>query len=494
MKNLIFTICALLIFAFSAQAQRQVPTSDGLRIRPLTAPPSPIRGEFYFDDASGTLGMWDGSQWVFYKPINLLSTDDIDDAGATNKFVTQALIDKVTGIEEGATADMTDPEIETAYNNQVPIVSQVDAEEGTSTTPYRWTPQRILQAVVALAPAALDEQTLSLVDNTLSIENGNGVDLSSYLDNTDEQDLSLTANILSLTGDPGGDVDLSPYLDNTDNQTAAEVPITDTGDYYTDTTVEGALQENGATDVSQGASISQNGSDISDIQNALSTVPSSQMGSVTYTANQSSIASHAIDSLIVVLDYDDETYTIESGVFSHGQSIRIRNGASGMANIVAGTGVTFPSTSLYTEGQAITVRRLTTATGPEIWGIDDGVPSAQIFVHEEALSDYTTNLSTGTSLGYWRTPSAIEILEVRASLIDPSSSGLVTVDINASGTTIMTTNKLSIDATEETSETAATAAALTTTTLGDDVKVTYDIDASGTDAMGLKVKIYYVKL
>ena len=270
--------------------------------------------------------------------------------------------------------------------------------------------------------------------------------------------------------------------------------ITDTGGYYTTTTVEGALQENGATDVAQGASISQNGSDIADIQTALSVVPSSQMGSVTYTANQSSIASHAIDSLIVVLDYNDETYTIESGIFSHGQSIRIKNGTSGIANVVAGTGVTFPSTSLYREGQAITIRRLTTATGPEIWGIDDGVPSAQIFVHEEALSDYTTDLSTGTSLAYWRTPAAIEILEVRSSLIDPSSSGLVTVDINASGATMMATNKLTIDATEKTSLTAATAAGLTTTTFADDIEITYDIDAAGTDAKGLKVKIYYVKL
>ncbi len=43
------------------------------------------------------------------------------------------------------------------------------------------------------------------------------VDLSGYLDNTDNQDLTLTTNTLSLTND-ATTVDLSGYLDNTDSQ------------------------------------------------------------------------------------------------------------------------------------------------------------------------------------------------------------------------------------------------------------------------------------
>ncbi len=104
-------------------------------------------------------------------------------------------------------------------------------------------------------------QGLTLEDNTLTItlnEDVSGIDLSPYLDNTDNQDLELSGTTLSLTGDPttvdlsglpglGDDadadpsnelqeltlstnnlnvtnnpsatpVDLSPYLDNTDNQ------------------------------------------------------------------------------------------------------------------------------------------------------------------------------------------------------------------------------------------------------------------------------------
>ena len=61
-----------------------------------------------------------------------------------------------------------------------------------------------------------DDQNLSLNGNMLEIENGNPVDLSGFLDNTDNQSLSLSNNTLSLTN--GGSVDLSPYLNNIDEQ------------------------------------------------------------------------------------------------------------------------------------------------------------------------------------------------------------------------------------------------------------------------------------
>ncbi|MBQ4821724.1 T9SS type A sorting domain-containing protein [Aquimarina sp. MMG016] len=63
-----------------------------------------------------------------------------------------------------------------------------------------------------------DSQELSLATNILSISGGtNTINLSGYLDNTDAQDLQLSSNILSLTNDATS-VDLSGYLDNTDNQ------------------------------------------------------------------------------------------------------------------------------------------------------------------------------------------------------------------------------------------------------------------------------------
>lgn len=78
-------------------------------------------------------------------------TDDIQDATAAQKgLATAAQITKLDGIETSATADQSDAEIETAYNAQVGVVSQAEAEAGTSTTVRRWTAERVKQAIAAL--------------------------------------------------------------------------------------------------------------------------------------------------------------------------------------------------------------------------------------------------------------------------------------------------------------------------------------------------------
>jgi len=66
------------------------------------------------------------------------------------------------------------------------------------------------------------------------------------------------------------------------------------------------------------------------------------------------------------------------------------------------------------------------------------------------------------------------------------------VDINDGGTTIMTTNKISIDATEKTSETAATAPTLTDTALAKDAVITVDIDQIGSTVAGTGLKIWLI--
>ena len=117
--------------------------------------------------------------------------------------------------------------------------------------------------LTSLSGTGTDDQNLTLSGNILSIENGNSVDLSAYLDNTDDQqitdfnlsgtDLTLTledggtktislasldnngtddqalsldaaTNILTL--EDGGTVDLSAYLDNTDDQNLSLVGST----------------------------------------------------------------------------------------------------------------------------------------------------------------------------------------------------------------------------------------------------------------------------
>jgi len=107
-----------------------------------------------------------------------------------------------------------------------------------------------------LDDSGTDDQQLSLNTNSLDLEDGGSVDLSGYLDNTDDQNISgsgfaanmltigieggasetvdlssldnagtddqqLSLNVNSLDLEDGGSVDLSGYLDNTDNQNIA---------------------------------------------------------------------------------------------------------------------------------------------------------------------------------------------------------------------------------------------------------------------------------
>ena len=67
----------------------------------------------------------------------------------------------------------------------------------------------------ANAGADTDDQTISLAGNTLSIQDGNSVNLAAYLDNTDTQSLSIVSDFLSISG-AAGSINLAGYLDNTD--------------------------------------------------------------------------------------------------------------------------------------------------------------------------------------------------------------------------------------------------------------------------------------
>ena len=104
----------------------------------------------------------------------------------------------------------------------------------------------------------------------------------------------------------------------------------------------------------------------------------------------------------------------------------------------------------------------------------------------------TSAITTGTAKVSWRAPFAMTLKDCRASLSTASSSGIPTVNIKEGGTTIFTT-KLTIDASETTSTTAATPFAFSDTPLADDALITFDIDVAGTGATGLKVKLYYTR-
>lgn len=106
-----------------------------------------------------------------------------------------------------------------------------------------------------------------------------------------------------------------------------------------------------------------------------------------------------------------------------------------------------------------------------------------------AMSDEVTALTTGTAKAVLHLPRAFTLELVFAEVNTVSSSGVVTVDINegaGAGTTVLST-KLTIDASEETSDTAAAAAVISDSALAQYARLTFDIDTAGTGAKGLKV-------
>jgi len=120
-------------------------------------------------------------------------------------------------------------------------------------------------------------------------------------------------------------------------------------------------------------------------------------------------------------------------------------------------------------------------------GLQEHLPESFIV----AASDETTALTVGTDKATFRMPYAFTLTAVRASLTTAgTTSGLTTIDIHENGTTILST-KITIDLTETTSTTAATAPVISDSSLANDAEITIDIDAisGGATEAGLKVTL-----
>lgn len=107
-----------------------------------------------------------------------------------------------------------------------------------------------------------------------------------------------------------------------------------------------------------------------------------------------------------------------------------------------------------------------------------------------ACSDEVTPIAAGTAKVTFRMPYAFTLTGVRASLTTAQASGAIfTVDINEAGASILST-KLTIDNTEKTSTTAATAVVISDSALANDAEITIDVDQVGDgSATGLKVAL-----
>ena len=85
-------------------------------------------------------------------------------------------------------------------------------------------------------------------------------------------------------------------------------------------------------------------------------------------------------------------------------------------------------------------------------------------------------------------PYAFTLTAVRASVTTAPVGSTLTVDINEAGSTILST-KITIDASEKTSTTAATPPVISDTSLADDAQMTVDIDQVGSSTAGAGLKV-----
>jgi len=214
---------------------------------------SPSLGQLIFDTTTDRFWFYDGTQWLEVdndaqtlsdvlsegndagniKIINLAdpttnqdaatkiyvdSNDDVDDADSdsTNELNTGLILNsttlEITDSGGTLTADLSSLQDGTGTDDQ--NLSEVLSEGNSAGN------MRIIDLSDPINPQ--DATSKQYVDNNDDVDDADN-DPTNELDNTDEQDLMLTGNLLEITGDPNTGVDLSPYLDNTDDQNLSEV-------------------------------------------------------------------------------------------------------------------------------------------------------------------------------------------------------------------------------------------------------------------------------
>jgi hypothetical protein len=104
------------------------------------------------------------------------------------------------------------------------------------------------------------------------------------------------------------------------------------------------------------------------------------------------------------------------------------------------------------------------------------------------VGDESTPLTAGTNKVRFRMPFAATLLAVRANVNTAPTGSTLIVDVNEAGASVLGT-KLSIDATEFSSTTAASAATITDSNLADDAEISIDIDQIGSTVAGAGLKV-----
>ena len=108
-----------------------------------------------------------------------------------------------------------------------------------------------------------------------------------------------------------------------------------------------------------------------------------------------------------------------------------------------------------------------------------------------AASDETSDLTIGDDKVQFRMPFAFAVTEVRASVNTAPTGAAISVQIQESGSDILST-PISIDISETSSESAATPPVISDSSLADDAIIAIDLDAVGSTVAGSGLKVVII--
>jgi hypothetical protein len=340
------------------------------------------------------------------------------------------------------------------------------------------------------------------------------------------------------------DTNLANHLNDTaDAHDASAISVLDAGTLITATDVEGALAELATAIATKLASSSYTAADVlaklltvdgaasgldADLLDGQSSAYYATAASVTALIGGATAAGDTLvelEALISALttvvaakvakaDYNANTILIATAddtptPLTVGASTIVGRKASGDISAMTGTetAALFPAASttqasvveLATDGETTTLTDTARAVTPSNLSafrtaLDSRyVPKATYpWSVTVALSDMTTQITTGTTKAYWVNPfdTTLTVTKVKATLAT-AGSGSTVVDVNegaGAGTTILST-KITIDASETDSDDATTPPVISDATIAADGRITFDIDTAGTSAAGLQVTL-----
>lgn len=366
------------------------------------------------------------------------------DTAATGdpEVLSSATARSILNVEDGATADQTGAEIKSAYEGEANTNAFTDAEQtklagiATGATDDTTVDAHIADAVAAHAGTAISNAPAGSISATT---------VQAAIDELDGE--KAAASITLTAGDA----------------------LSGGGDLSTNRTFD--LDINGTTDLAAPATNDEL--------------------LIADTSTASAVRKADVASVVNLADHDALTNFVADEHVAHGSvTLTAGDGLSGGGTIAANRTFNVDISGATDDAAPARSDEILMDDGAvkksDIGAVVDLAKPVESFVI--AASDETTALTTGTAKVTFRMPYAFTLSEVRASVTTAPTGSVLTVDINETATTILST-KLTIDATEKTSETAATAPVISDAALADDAEITIDIDTVGSTIAGAGLKV-----